>query len=54
MKRLELVLATTSMELGGAPARSPVAKTEKALLPRLKVLSKGVEVEARNKAKLLA
>ena len=41
MKWLELVLATTSLELGGAPARPPVAETAMRPYLDLKGLAKG-------------
>ena len=54
MKRLELALATTSLELDDAPTRPPEAETKMRPYLDLKGLAKGVEIVARSKVKLLA
>ena len=53
MKRLDLALAMTSLELGGAPARPPGGENGNAPIPRLEGLGKGVEIVAQSKVKLL-
>ena len=54
MKRLELALATTSLEIGGITARPPVAETAMRPYLDLKSMAKGVEIVARSKVELLA
>ena len=54
MKRLELALATTSLEFGGASVRPLVVEIVMRPYLDLKGLAKGVEIVAQRKAKLLA
>ena len=54
MKKLDLALATTSLELDDAPTWPPVVETAMRPYLDLKGLAKGVEIVAQRKAKLLA